>query len=152
MINLSELAASIEVGVVEVGNRPVQVRALTAAQHTAVLAAIPKPQPPLGKDPNKGSAAPKIPNENDPAYLSELEAWYTKFRAAVVAVSCRMDVDGGDWIEQMNTAHIELMADKVVKALSLPMIERLYRAQQNIARGLPAEPAGETAADPSSPG
>ena len=156
MINLNELAESIETGAISVGGRSVEVRALTATEHALLLVAMPKPRPPMVKDPARGSAAPRIPGDDDPKYLLELESWYALLRAATVGVACRVQLDDQPWPLTLEKVFIVTLAGSLLDRLPLPMIERLYRAQQRLARGQTAEeehsPAGAEDENPTTPG
>lgn len=158
MISLNEMAGLLQSGTVKINGATVKIRAVTASEQAEVLAAVPRPTPPLTKDPAKGSAAPKIENDKDPAHVAAMEKWYAEFRAACVAIACGMTIDGdGSGVTLPDSgpnraAWIKRAAAEVAGRLPLGMIERLYRAQVRVGKGEPAEPESAGAADPSLPG
>lgn len=65
-----------EVVLVREGKRvPLVVRAFSQLVHEAVLGLYPRPVPPLGPDPARGSLAAYIPRADDPAYVKAVTRW-----------------------------------------------------------------------------
>ena len=159
MISLNEMAGLLQSGTVNINGATVKIRAVTASEQAEVLAAVPRPTPPLTKDPAKGSAAPKIENEKDPAHIAAMEKWYAEFRAACVAIACSMMLGEGEKGAKIpagpvggveRKGWIQTAAAEVAGRLPLGMIERLYRAQVRVGNGQPAEE--ETGTDPTTAG
>lgn len=71
---------------VVLAGREFQASLLPAAVTDAIAAALPAPRPPLAKDPNAGSLAPKIADRDDPVY-----------RAKTIAHACRLDAAELAW-------------------------------------------------------
>jgi len=147
MLSLNDLAESIATGTVRVGERIVTVRALSAVEHAAILAALPRPVAPLKKDPNKGSGAPRVPDEQDPEYLAKVEAWFATFRAAVVVLACGIDVGLPEAVA------MQTQAEKLLDRLPMPVVHRLYEAQRELAAGrrVTAEERGDEDGDQDHP-
>jgi hypothetical protein len=71
---------------------------LSGADDAAIREAMPPPQPPLVKDPNRGSAAPLVPNENDPAFRAAFDGWYGRRAVVRLAAATGWEPDGlGKW-------------------------------------------------------
>lgn len=76
----------------------VEARELSAADDRAIKAAMPPPAAPLGKDPNKGSSAPPVPQNDDPGFVAAFNVWFS--RRAIVRLACAIgwkDENGRAW-------------------------------------------------------
>ena len=85
--SLASLGALLTTGTVEVRGKVYSVRALSAAQSAALRDLCPRPLPPLGKDPTKGSNAPPIAQTLDPTYQANVVAYGRKVDAMEAAVA-----------------------------------------------------------------
>lgn len=65
---------------------------LSAMEAAAVEACFPRPVPPLGKNPGKGSDAPPVLREDDPDYQGRLAAWRRRTAAAHAACALNAEV------------------------------------------------------------
>lgn len=85
------LATSLELSLPpsrpELPARKFAVRALWARETDLIDEAFPRPTPPLVKDPDKGSLAPKIPDESSPAHQRALRVWVRDVMRAQVFLS-----------------------------------------------------------------
>lgn len=73
------------------GGRKVTVRALRASELDAIADAIPRPAPPLGKNPLQGSDAPPIPRDDDANYQKRSRRWYSDLRTAEACVAIDLE-------------------------------------------------------------
>lgn len=95
-----------------IDGRSVSVRRLTLADDLLMDILLPPPTPPMIKDPNAGSLAPKVPDQNDPKYRRERAAWFSSRLAveAAIALGAASD-DGEEWNvdapEEANRSWIE---------------------------------------------
>lgn len=102
VLSLKRVARSLGVVKLTLDGQEFKAQPLSADETAQVLAVFPQPVPPMGDDPDGGSAAPKIPRVDDPGYRSAFSLWQCKHRAAVLAVGiCKGDpaqLDGvGPW-------------------------------------------------------
>lgn len=72
---------------VEVYGMTLTMRMVTAAEAVFVRACLPDPLPPMKPDPNRGSLAPPVVDENDRGHRQALAENYMRRRAAMVAIS-----------------------------------------------------------------
>lgn len=138
MIRLEELAGSLERGTVTVRGREVEVRALSAADTDAIRQALPPPAPPMIKDPQRGSAAPRVPDHDDPGYRLALRSYGQLYQAAEAALAMGLEVEGkrpGD------EGYLPAAAHAVMAALSEFELERIVRRVYELG-GLAADPPG----------
>lgn len=136
MFDLEELAAGVGTAVVRVKGAERTVHALTVRQLTAIRAALPRPVPPRGKNPGKGSAAPEEDLINDPAFRADEDRWIAQFKAAVVAVALRARPPAG--MDDLDPARIgasgsasaagylTLSAARVLDAMGERELDRIY--------------------------
>lgn len=71
-----------------------QMRPLSMGIEQTIAAAIPMPRIPMVKDPAKGSNAPLIEDESDPAYRAGFTACIYSRMLAKIAVAIDLPVDG----------------------------------------------------------
>lgn len=74
--------------------RPVELRLTSALTQARLESAMPRPRAPMIQDPNRGSLAPRISDENDPEYVAAMEERDWKMQIAEVAIA--MDFAVGD--------------------------------------------------------
>lgn len=115
------------------GGRAVAVRELSHADDLAVERAHPAPDPPLRKDPDAGSLAPKIPDTADPAFRREHYAWYRGLlvRRLAVAMDYRprgMDAWDRDADDQGRRAWLDAAAAELVAGLGTATLDALHKA------------------------
>ena len=99
MQSMAEFVSSIETEPISVRGRQMMVRALSARETSRLSRLFPRPMAPLGPDPTKGSLAPPVPNENDPAHRSAFEEWFWQRKLMEVLLCAdfvRLPVPGED--------------------------------------------------------
>jgi hypothetical protein len=124
MSSLAEIGGELSAGVEIVRGAEVALRALSDRETQAVRRAFPRPQAPLVKDPARGSAAPMVRDEKDPAHLDALEEWNWRIGCAEVAVACGW-VDGFD-AKRPDAAALAAAADLLSDRLTRLEIKRLW--------------------------
>ena len=88
MLDLKSLELKLATGEVVLGKKSYPIRALSARESRRLRAALPRPVPKSTiPDPNKGSLAPPIPNENEPGYAERYDDWFADLAAASLAVA-----------------------------------------------------------------
>lgn len=88
MLSITAIAGELAKGTIRIGDRDVEVTALSAATFDAIQEAFPRPRPTrTKKDPEAGSLS-QIPDTEDPAYLDELERWYHVVDTLQVLIAC----------------------------------------------------------------
>lgn len=118
----------------------VTARELSAADDRAIRDAMPPPLPPMVKDPGKGSAAPKVPQTTDPAYVSAFNEWFS--RRSVVRLAAAMGWENRSGRAWDRTAPAEIRAawcaeavSELSAAMSVDDLNRLYEAYTAAADG-----------------
>jgi hypothetical protein len=76
-------------------DRTVTIRALRVSEHEAVQDCFPRPAPPFGPDPTKGSNAPPIQRPDDVIYNRALRRWYANVMLAEVAIGIGLVLEDG---------------------------------------------------------
>lgn len=95
MIDLAEiLSLPAPTATVVLRGRTLPVRCPTSAESDDVNAALPEPAVPLTPQPGMGSAAPRTPNHDDPAYLQRRSVVWGRRLAAKCAVALDTAIDG----------------------------------------------------------
>lgn len=150
-VSLSEFAQSLSTGTLTVRGLTLKIRALKDSESAKLMALFPRPAPPLAPDPNRGSLAPHIPNENDPAYLVKATEWYDLMRRLQIVVSCGFGDGEG---ERMDAATLRKWADEVSDAFTRLEVAAIYTkildlmsdtAQQKARNALVVDLAGRAA-------
>lgn len=116
--------------------REVAAAELSGADESAIREAMPPPRPPLIQDPKKGSAAPKISNDEDPAYLAAFDAWYGRRSVVRLAAAVGWEPEGhGRWDRhasaEVRRAWCEQAYTEVTACLGEAEIVRLCRAYRD---------------------
>lgn len=75
MASLRELAESLGRGEINLRGKPVGIRALKGSESATLSRLYPRPIAPLMADPARGTLAPKILNELDPAHMAAVDQW-----------------------------------------------------------------------------
>lgn len=94
--NLSEYAAEIARGTVELGGKEYDIRALSAAELRAAHGVKPRPTPPRKRPPGVGQEHPLEPDPSDGKYRQAMDAWhfFVQVVAAAIGLGHRATVDG----------------------------------------------------------
>lgn len=124
------------------GGVKVRPRPLTLRETAAVREAIPRPLPPMVKDPAKGAAALKIPDENDPAYRRACADHYYAMLVAEAAIAIDFEVEGlgpfcaaheppqrAEWIRRASEDLSRVLTEPELAAVN----EALARADRELA-------------------
>ncbi len=131
-VTLADLIKELETGTVTIGGRGFAARALSATHSMWLRTALPRPIAPLGPDPMAGSSAPWIPNEQDAAYNAAVDAWWTQFRAASIAIAIDVELPKmGRWAtlsEDERRGWAILAAAALCDGLSLPALGQAFGA------------------------
>lgn len=125
----------------------VVTRALTIGEEKAVVDAVPAPTPPLSKDPTKGSAAPRIPNEQDPDFVRAFDEWIDRVSVMKLLVGMGYKPEGGGaWdraapVEQRR-AWLEAAHDEVTNAVDKGWLRSAVRAHAGLSLARAMEETG----------
>lgn len=120
MTSILELALELNSKEVAVRGHQIKVRALKLSETAALTRLFPHPLPPITlRDTTKGSAAPLLPDRNDPKYLSDSDTWTRRrwvleIALATEAVKLRKDDDAGNTSELTTVA--EALSDRFTEA------------------------------------
>ncbi len=97
-ITLADLTRDLETCTVTLAGREAVARGLSVRDTMLINSLVPMPQPPLSRDPNRGSSAPLVPNPHDPEYKAQLQRWYIDQSLVMAAVSVDYrPEDGKSW-------------------------------------------------------
>ena len=107
MATLRELVQGIGVRTVRLYNRPFEAKLVEGPVQTLVQTLHPMPAPPMAPDPTRGSAAPKVPDHDDPGHLARVAVWQHQVRCAVVALS--IEAAQGGQIDDAATETLALL-------------------------------------------
>lgn len=149
MTTLAKIASKIASREVRLDSeRTVTVRALRVSEHEAVQDCFPRPAPPFGLDPTKGSNAPPIQRPDDVVYNRALRRWYANVTLAEVAIAIGLELDplgpfpaSGDmvkdneWLvaaakqlrDQMTDADVRLLHEAMDQLGTLAMVKEAVR-------------------------
>lgn len=96
--NLSEFAAEIARGTVDLGGREYDIRALSAAELRAVQGVKARPTPPRKRPPGTGQDHPLEPDPSDGKHRQAMDAWhfFIQVVAAAIGLGHRVSVDGAE--------------------------------------------------------
>lgn len=105
MFELEDLAAA-GTGSITLRGKAREVHALNDLEEQWIAAAFIAPRAPLIPDPTKGSLAPAMRDEQDPAYRDAAREWNKNTRAALAAVALDLNLPGagGAWRTQARHA------------------------------------------------
>lgn len=121
------------------------LRALTVAEERAVERHLPRPTPPMKKDPNKGSLS-QIPDETNPAYQAEFDAWYERVSVMRLAVALGYRPNGQTGFRETPESHqqrwLNLAHDELVAEVSMAWLRDAVKALQGLSLGRALEEAG----------
>jgi hypothetical protein len=92
-LKLASLAA-LGAGSVRIRGLDITVRPPAQATLDVVYALFPRPIPPLGPDPSRGSLAPHIPQETAPEHVAAVRAWNQLTDRIEIALALDVEVDG----------------------------------------------------------
>lgn len=92
-MKLATLAA-LGASTVRIRGVDVAVRPPTQALLDVVYSLFPRPVPPLGPDPARGSLAPWVPNELAPEHVAAVREWNQKTDRIEIALALDVEVDG----------------------------------------------------------
>lgn len=95
--SLSEFAAEIARGTVDLGGTAYDIRALSGAELRAVQATRPRPTPPKKRPPGVGQDHPLEPDPTDGKYRQEMDAWHFYVQTVVAAIGLGHLVGGKLW-------------------------------------------------------
>lgn len=102
-VSINSIATRLQTRTVVLpGGRSIVVRALTASEtHLVGVELIPRPVPPWGRDPAKGTSAPPVLREDDPDHQRRLRIWLEALKCAEVAIAADLATSDGDcWSAQ----------------------------------------------------
>lgn len=142
MLSITALAQSIGSESIVIRGEPVKVKALSVAERDRIMALFPEPEPPLMKDPAKGSAAPRQPDRENPAYRAELYAWRTRQMAMVAVVATGIShlppaspamVYSRAMSDEEARAFLSSAADALVEALTDAELGQIVAAERRAA-------------------
>lgn len=106
------------------------LRALSQAEEHALTEAWPAPRVPLRKDPTKGSAAPPVPDEDDPQHLAARARWDRELDVLHAAVSMGYEAKAGpfraDAGREERRAWCRAVVDELSPRLTAPEARRIY--------------------------
>lgn len=129
--SLLELGAELNSREVTIRGYSFKVRALSDAESAAIARLFPRPLPPLTrKDTTKGSAAPMLPETNDPGYLAASQVWTRRqwlYEIAVAQELVKLDGDESTW-----AAKLKEVADKLSGKLTEVEIVRVWQAIRDL--------------------
>lgn len=139
MFELEDLAAA-STGTVTLRGKARQVRSLNDLEEQWIAAAFEAPRAPLIPDPTKGSLAPAIRDEQDPAYRDATREWNKNTRAALAAVALdlKLELFGGAWSTQVRhqpekrRAWLIAAAQKMRETFSADELIAVERAVQHL--------------------
>lgn len=121
-VSLKAFAESLSKGSVTVRGQPLPIRALKDSETGRLLSLFPRPIAPLGPDLTRGSLAPPVPNENDPAHRVACEVWYELYRRVQIAIACGFAESGAD------QAALKATSDELGESFTRPELGRIYSA------------------------
>jgi hypothetical protein len=120
--------------------QPVTVTTISDADVLLISGLFEAPVAPLVKDPNRGSAAPSIPNTQDAGFRAKVREWDSQMGAAMMAALVDLELEGagGSSWSQCRTVEAKraylLAAVPVVRGGFLPgEIEAVVKAAHRLA-------------------
>lgn len=87
MATLKELVAEHSTRTIKLLGMELPARLIDGPMQRLLQERWPAPQPPMWKNPNKGSAAEEEPNREDPVYQLRFAVWIDQFMALTVGLS-----------------------------------------------------------------
>lgn len=109
-----------------------RVRALKDSESAAITRLFPRPMPPITRrDTTKGSAAPLLPEPNDPAYIAANEQWTRRRWLYEIALATEVVklVKGDD---TKATADLTAAADALSDKMTEPEIVRVWTTTRDL--------------------
>jgi hypothetical protein len=131
--------------VVVLRGKPVELRLTSALTQARLESAMPRPRAPMIQDPNRGSLAPPVPDENNPEYVAAMEERARRMQIAEVAIAMDFEVPRpGDllegtrrWTDCQSVADREAWASAAIDVLGSALTQtEIGMARAEMARTL----------------